>query len=81
MSDIKTELINNGTVAIVSFNRAKKFNSLTWDSFAQLQKEMERLGKHGGDVRCIVLRGEGKHFTAGLDLMSAASMQDAKTSG
>ena len=35
----------------------------------------EYLGRPGSDVRAIVFTGEGKHFTAGLDLTSAVSMQ------
>ncbi len=79
MADIKTEIVADGKVAIVSFNRPQKFNALSWKTFNELKQVIEELGKDGSEVRCIVLRGEGKHFTAGLDLTSAMSMQDIKS--
>lgn len=81
MSEIKTTLVNDGQIAIVTINRPKKFNSLTWENFADLKNEVEKIGKHGSDVRCIVLTGEGKHFTSGLDLVAAMKLQEAKGAG
>jgi enoyl-CoA hydratase/carnithine racemase len=78
MANVKTELLNDGQIAIVSINKPKKFNSLTWDNFIELQKEVEKLGVPGSTVRCIILKGEGKHFTSGLDLQSAMKLQDIK---
>ncbi len=71
------KFINDGKVAIVSINRPKKFNSLSWATFSELRKVMESLSKQ--DVRCIVFTGIGKHFSAGLDLTSAMDMQAIKT--
>jgi Fic family protein len=42
-----------------------------------LKEEIEKLGKT--EVRCIVLTGVGKHFTAGLDLKSAMDLQSIKS--
>jgi len=39
-----------------------------------LKSEIEKLGKNGSQVRCIILTGTGKHFTAGLDLSSAMDL-------
>jgi enoyl-CoA hydratase len=69
--------VNDGKVAIVALNRPKKFNACSWDTFFQLQKAMEDLAKK--DVRAIVFTGNGKHFTAGLDLTSAMDMQNLKS--
>lgn len=41
MTDIKTEII--GKVAIVTINRPKKFNSLTWATFAELKLAIDQL--------------------------------------
>jgi len=78
MTDIKTEFLNEEKVAIVTLNRPKKLNSLTWASFNELKIVMEDLNKK--DVRCIVLKGEGQHFSAGLDLSSAMSMSSLNSS-
>ena len=77
MSDIDIKYVNDGKVAIVSINRPKKFNSLTWATFGQIKKVMEDLNKQ--DVRCIVFTGIGKNFCAGLDLTSAMDMQKLKS--
>ena len=78
MSDIKTTLLEEGRVAVVTINRPKKLNSLNWENFADLKSAIEKLGKVGSEVRCIVLAGEGNHFTSGLDLQAAMKMQDIK---
>ena len=75
MSDLSTQIVSDGKVAIVSINRPKKFNALSWDTFAQLKNEIEKMGKPGSEVRCIILNGTGKHFTAGLDLTSVMDFQ------
>ena len=65
---------------MVSFNRAQKFNSITWELFGELKKVMDGLSQDDSKVRCIVLKGEGKHFTAGLDLKSAMKLSQLKDS-
>ncbi|MFK7934091.1 MAG: enoyl-CoA hydratase-related protein, partial [Saprospiraceae bacterium] len=61
--NIKTE----GKVAIVSFNRPDKANCLNakaWDEMKLIFEELDATPS----VRAIVLTGEGKHFTAGIDV-------------
>jgi enoyl-CoA hydratase/carnithine racemase len=53
-------------------------NSITYEIFAELKNAIEKLGKHGSDVRVIVFTGEGKHFTAGLDLVAAMELSGNK---
>ena len=76
MSEVDVKFIDDGKVAIVSINRPKKFNSLSWATFSEISKVMEDLNKK--DIRCIVFTGVGKHFSAGLDLTSAMDMQALK---
>lgn len=54
-----------GGVAIVTLNRPEKRNSLSDDLVLGLQNIFSTLPK---DVQAVVLRGEGDHFCAGLDL-------------
>jgi len=68
MSSIKTTLLQEGRIAVVTIDRPKKMNSLNWENFADLKTAIEQLGKVGSEVRCIVLAGEGNNFTSGLDL-------------
>ena len=53
---------------MVSFNRTKKYNAITFEMFDMFKEVVQYLGRNGSDVRAIVLTGKGKHFSAGLDL-------------
>ena len=66
--DLEVKLIDEERVAIVAFNKPKKYNAITFEFFADIKKCFEMLGRPGSTVRAIVLKGNGKHFTAGLDL-------------
>lgn len=53
-------------ILVISLNRPKKFNAMSFEMFAELEKAIQNEVK--GEIRVVVLRGEGKHFTAGIDL-------------
>lgn len=68
MQEYKTFKIEmDGKVAIVSFNRPDKANCLNAKAWDELQAIFEELDSTP-TVRAIVLTGEGKHFTAGIDV-------------
>ena len=48
-------------------NRPDKLNALTVELFRQLRSHIEALAEDGS-IRCVVLRGAGKCFSAGHDL-------------
>ncbi len=54
-------------VAFVRLNRPQKRNAMNSKFWGECQAAFEALGEDGG-VRAIVLCGEGKVFTSGLDL-------------
>ena len=54
-------------VATVRLNRPEKYNPLTFDSYADLRDLLHELPQRG-DVRVLVVRGEGKAFCAGGDV-------------
>lgn len=54
-------------VAHVALARADKFNAMDKDMFAAIGDTFRALGRDPA-VRAILLSGQGKHFTAGLDL-------------
>ena len=72
--DFDLKYVDEGKVAVLAFNRPKKFNALTWEHFSQLKIFIEYLGRVGSDVKAIVLTGIGAHFSAGLDLTSAMTI-------
>ena len=54
-------------VATVRFSRPDKLNALTFDVYADLRDLLGEL-PHRGDVRVVVLTGEGRGFCSGGDV-------------
>eukprot|EP00347_Sterkiella_histriomuscorum_P006371 403353016 len=69
--------INDDKVAVVKFNRVKKMNAITFEMFWEISKCLDYIVNQQTEkeVRVIVLSHHGKHFTAGLDIESAATIQ------
>jgi enoyl-CoA hydratase/carnithine racemase len=72
MSDRVTVRIDDG-VADVRLNRADKLNALDGDMFAALVDAAARLARDPS-VRVVVLSGEGRSFSAGLDFSGFRAM-------
>ncbi|WP_380872762.1 enoyl-CoA hydratase [Sphingomonas sp. DBB INV C78] len=71
----------DGAVAHVELARPDKLNAMDGDFFAALGETFRSLGSDAG-VRAILLSGQGRHFTAGLDLgWAAAQFAPAKDPG
>lgn len=70
MAYIKTEQKNG--VCVLRMNRPDKFNSFVREMALELQAELDRCNADS-EVRCVVLTGEGKAFSAGQDLVEATS--------
>lgn len=60
-------------VATVSLASPERANALSLAAFAQLRACFDALGTHP-DVRCILLRSDGKHFCSGIDTRAFASL-------
>jgi len=54
-------------VGTVTFNRPEKMNALTYDSYGEFEHLTRTVGENG-DVKVVVVRGEGDHFCAGGDV-------------
>jgi len=74
MSDRVTVTIEGG-VADVRLNRPEKLNALDTEMFVALVDAGARLAADRS-VRAVVLSGEGRAFSAGLDFASFAAMAD-----
>ncbi len=57
----------DGPVAWLKLNRPEKLNALDRRMWAELPEALEWLGTQR-QIRAIILCGEGKHFTAGIDI-------------
>lgn len=66
-TSFKLEVANH--IATISFNRPDKANSLdltAWNEMRQVFEEVAAIP----EARVVILRGEGKHFCAGIDLQT-----------
>ena len=78
MSDLVTIEIQNH-VADVRLNRPEKYNALNPDMFKAIIEAGESLAE-SGDVRAVVLSGNGRGFCAGLDMGTFQGMADSSGS-
>ncbi|MCR9277144.1 MAG: enoyl-CoA hydratase/isomerase family protein [Pseudomonadaceae bacterium] len=79
MTDLVTRQDADGT-AILTLNRPDKLNSLTVAMFRQLREHTADIRRDDA-VRCVVLRGAGKCFSAGHDLADIASGEEVPSRG
>jgi enoyl-CoA hydratase/carnithine racemase len=64
---VRTEI--DGRVAVVTLNRPDKLNAMSTEIFEAIG-EAGRAIAGNSDVRAVLLRGEGRAFSSGLDLSS-----------
>lgn len=58
---------------IITLNRPEKRNALTFDMMWSIQDAID-LAATDGDVRIVIIHGEGKCFSAGIDIASLAEL-------
>ena len=61
-----------GHVAEIVLDRPDKLNAMAPVFFEEIRAAFEQVD-HDDQVRAVILRAEGKHFTAGLDLTAAST--------
>lgn len=54
-------------IGYITLNRPEKLNAITWNMYESIAKAMDEL-EDDDNVRVIVIRGEGKSFSAGFDM-------------
>lgn len=69
MSDGDFRLSREGAVAILTLNRPERRNALTPATLSQLERLADSM-RDEPDVRAVVIRAEGDHFSVGADLGS-----------
>jgi enoyl-CoA hydratase len=57
-------------VCTLSLNRADALNALSLGVFQELEAHAEALASQTEEVGCVILRGEGRSFSAGNDIKS-----------
>ncbi len=69
---LKVNVIVKSKILVVEFNRPKSFNAMNEILFEEIRKLFENIRTISNevDIRVIIVKGAGKHFTSGLDLKS-----------
>lgn len=55
-------------IAILSLNRPEALNALSPSLFEELRAHVDELAQQTESIGCVILRGEGRSFSAGNDL-------------
>ena len=76
MTELSSTFFNverDGAVVRLEMNRPEKANSMSPDFWSDLPNLADELNRDSS-VRCVVLSGNGKHFTSGMDLATFADI-------
>ena len=72
MASGNTIVARDGAVLIFTFNRPDKFNSLTGAMLSELAASLASFAEDT-ELRVLLIRAEGKYFSAGMDVNEIAS--------
>lgn len=64
-------------VAILSLNRPEALNALSPSLFIELREHIDAIAEQTETIGCVILRGEGRSFSAGNDLKAIESGETA----
>jgi enoyl-CoA hydratase/carnithine racemase len=67
MSDLVTRRDQEG-VAVLSLNRPEQLNALSPSLFVELRAHIDDIATQSETIGCVILRGEGRSFSAGNDI-------------
>ena len=67
MTALVTREDQNG-ICILSLNRPEALNALSPAMFIELRDHVDQLEEQTDEVGCVILRGNGRSFSAGNDL-------------
>lgn len=68
-------LIRDNAVAVVELNRPEKANAMEAAMWQEIRQAMQ-WADATQEVRVVIIRGAGKHFTSGIDLAMLATIAD-----
>ncbi|MEM7001141.1 MAG: enoyl-CoA hydratase/isomerase family protein [Pseudomonadota bacterium] len=72
MSQVTREDLENG-ITVLSLNRPEALNALSPSLFEELRAHIDQIATQLDSVGCVILRGEGRSFSAGNDLKAIQS--------
>jgi hypothetical protein len=65
-------------IATVKLNRPDKANAMNWQMWQDIRKR-HAVGRPHAEVRVVIVEGEGKHFTSGIDLTMMMGLQAVRS--
>lgn len=71
------EYEQQGGVAVLTLNRPEVLNALSPALFVELREHVDRIRGQAAETGCVILRGEGRSFSAGNDLKAIGSGESA----
>ena len=72
---IKHTKSEDGQIHTITLNRAKKLNAISFEMLAEIEKcILGDINPTSSKARVVIFDAEGKHFTSGLDMVSAATL-------
>jgi enoyl-CoA hydratase len=77
MSETHTRTERDGAVLIFTFNRPDKFNAFTRAMLSSLAEALETYADDG-DLRVMLIRAEGKYFSAGMDVTALGATPEGE---
>lgn len=69
-SEVLVTRSDEGGICTLSLNRPDVLNALSLGVFQQLEAHASAIAKQTEEVGCVILRGEGRSFSAGNDIKS-----------
>ena len=78
MSTLVTREDHDG-ICLLSLNRPDRLNALSPSLFLELRAHIDELAEQTEQIGCVILRGEGKSFSAGNDLKAIGAGDVAPT--
>ena len=71
------EYENQDGIATLTLNRPEALNALSPAMFVELRELIDRIGSQTEEIGCVILRGNGRSFSAGNDLKAIQDGQSA----
>ena len=64
-------------IAVLSLNRPDTLNALSPNLFVELREHIDQIAQQTDEIGCVILRGNGRSFSAGNDLKAIQSGERA----
>jgi enoyl-CoA hydratase len=67
--------VRDKEIGIISVNRPKKMNAVSFECLSEIEQcILNEVQPYSSGLRVLILAAEGKHFTSGIDMQSAAQI-------